>query len=71
METLMEAIIKYIPLLIPLFAVQIILMVVALIHVLRHPRYRFGNKTLWILVVVLVNMIGPIIYFVFGRGEEE
>jgi hypothetical protein len=50
---------------------QLILAVVALVHVLRHPRYRFGNQILWILIVLLVNMIGPILYFVIGRGEEE
>jgi hypothetical protein len=74
METsidIFDILIKYLPLLIPLFAVQIILAVVALVHVLRHPRYRFGNKIMWILIVLLVNMIGPILYFVFGRGEEE
>jgi hypothetical protein len=70
METL-ETLIQYLPLFIPLFVVQIILEVVALVHVLRRPRYRFGNKIMWVLIVLLVNIIGPIVYFVFGRGEEE
>ena len=42
----------------------------ALIHVLRHPNYRFGNKAVWIPVVLLLQIIGPVLYFVFGRGEE-
>ena len=49
---------------------QFILAITALVHVLRHPNYRFGNKVIWVLVVLFVQFIGPIFYFVFGRGEE-
>ncbi|MFT8842365.1 MAG: PLDc N-terminal domain-containing protein, partial [Schleiferilactobacillus harbinensis] len=42
-----------------------------LIHVLRHPHYRFGNKVLWIIIVVVFQIIGPIVYFAFGRGDDS
>lgn len=58
------------PLVLPLIILQFILAITALVHVLRHPNYRFGNKVIWILVVLFVQFIGPIFYFVFGRGEE-
>ncbi|MCG4282523.1 PLD nuclease N-terminal domain-containing protein [Lacticaseibacillus saniviri] len=45
-------------------------MLTALIHVLRHPHYRFGNRIMWVLIVVLLQIIGPIIYFAFGRESE-
>ena len=67
----MNVLIKYMPLLIPLIITQFTLAIIALIHVLRHPHYRFGNKVMWILIVLLGQMLGPIIYFVFGRGEEQ
>ena len=67
----MEKIIPYLPVLIPLVIIQLGLAIFALVHVLRHPNYRFGNKTMWILIVLLISTIGPIVYFVFGRGEEE
>lgn len=67
----MNAISEYLPVLLPVVAVELILMLTALIHVLRHPHYRFGSKAVWIIVVVLVQIIGPILYFVFGKGEEE
>lgn len=67
----MSIITQYWPFLLPLLIAQITLSVVALVHVLRHPNYRFGNKVAWILVVCFINIIGPIIYFVFGRGEDE
>lgn len=66
----MDVLVEYLPFLIPLIIIEWILAITALIHVLRHPHYKFGNKPFWIVVVLFVQIIGPIIYFVFGRGEE-
>lgn len=65
----METLIQYLPLLIPVILIELLLAVTALIHVLKHPRYKFGNRTVWIIVVLLVQIIGPVIYFVFGKEE--
>jgi len=61
---------EYFPFLIPLIILQIVLSITALIHVLRHPRYRFVNKVMWVLVVLFIQFIGPALYFALGRGEE-
>ena len=66
----MEEIRAYLPVLIPLVIIQLTLAIFALVHVLRHPRYRFGNRIMWVLIVLFINIIGPIVYFVFGRGED-
>lgn len=66
----MDVLVEYLPFLIPLIIIEWILAITALIHVLRHPHYKFGNKSFWIVVVLFVQIIGPIVYFVFGRGEE-
>jgi hypothetical protein len=66
----MDIIRAYWPFLLPLFLIQVTLAVVSAVHVLRHPHYRFGNKVMWILIVCLVNIVGPIVYFAFGRGEN-
>ena len=60
----------YWPFLIPLLLAELGLAIIALIHVLRHPSYRFGNKIMWSLIVLIVQIIGPIAYFAVGRGEE-
>ncbi len=67
MTTLQE----YWPFLVPLIVAQFGLMITALVHVLKHPRYKFGSRALWIPVVVLFQIIGPVVYFVFGRGEDD
>jgi hypothetical protein len=67
----MEILKEYLPFLIPLIIAQLALGITALIHVIKHPHYRFGNMIMWALVVMLVNIIGPLVYFVWGRGEDR
>ena len=59
------------PLLIPIFVIDVILAVAAVRHILRQPHYRFGNRAMWLVISLIILMFGPIIYFVFGRGEEK
>lgn len=66
----MQGLIEYLPFLIPVIIIELALAIFALIHVLKHPNYRFGNKMIWIIVVLFIQIIGPIVYFVFGRGDE-
>ncbi|MGL6198028.1 MAG: PLD nuclease N-terminal domain-containing protein [Lachnospiraceae bacterium] len=67
---MMEILQEYWMILAPMIVLQLVLAVTALIHVLRHPVYRFGNRVIWIVVVLFVQIFGPIVYFAFGRGEE-
>ena len=67
----MDVLMANLPLFIPLIIAEVILAVTALIHVLRHPQYRFGNKIMWALIVLFIQVIGQIAYFVLGRGEEK
>ncbi len=67
----MEELIKYLPLLIPVVLIEWGLMIAALVHVIKHKHYRFGNQALWIILVVVIQIIGPILYFTIGKGEEE
>jgi hypothetical protein len=60
---------QYLPLLVPVFLIQIGLMLAALVDLLRRERTR-GPKWAWLLVILLVNIVGPIIYFLAGRTDE-
>jgi len=66
----MDILMEYLPFLIPVIIIELPLAITALKHVLKHPVYRFGNKVMWIVIVLIVQIIGPVVYFVFGRGEE-
>lgn len=67
----MNQLADYLPFLIPLVVVQFGLAIFSVIHVLKHPQYRFGNKALWVVVVLVFQFIGPAVYFLFGRGDQE
>ncbi len=66
----LSVIMPYIPFLIPVAVIQLGLLIAALVHILRHDTYKAGNRVLWILIVVLINIIGPILYFTIGKGDE-
>ena len=53
-------------LLAPLFIIQLILTVVALLD-LRKVHATNGPKWMWVLIIVFVSTLGPIIYFIAGR----
>lgn len=67
----MNTIFEILPLLIPVLVIDIALAATAVMHILRHSHYRFGNRTMWLVIVVILLLLGPIIYFVFGKGENE
>lgn len=69
MEGSLDTIMRLLPLLIPLVLVQLGLMIFALIDLLKHPTLR-GPKWVWVLIVIFVNIIGPILYFVLAKRDE-
>ena len=64
-----QQLLDLLPLLIPIFLIQIALVVIALWDLWKRKATR-GPKWVWILVILLVNFIGPIIYLVAGREDE-
>lgn len=56
---------------VPLIVIELGVTVTALIHVLTHDRYRFGNKEIWLTIVLLFQLIGSIVYFVLGKEDNE
>jgi hypothetical protein len=64
----MEQLQEVLPLLVPILIIQIALVVYALLDLIRRPRTR-GPKWLWLLVILFINLIGPIVYLIVGRDE--
>ena len=65
----METLRPMIPYLIPVLLLQLGLMIFALIDLRRRDRVN-GPKWVWALVIILIQIVGPIIYFVAGRSDE-
>jgi hypothetical protein len=58
------------PFLIPVLIIQVIIMVVALVDLAKRKRVKGENKVVWALIIILVNLIGPILYLVWGRNTD-
>ena len=57
-------------LLVPLLVLQLGLLVVAVVDLLREDRHvRGGSKGLWAIIIVFVNLVGPVLYLLVGRVD--
>jgi hypothetical protein len=66
-----EEIASLLPILIPLVVIQLGLMIWALYDMTRPDRkVRGDNKVVWALIVIFINIIGPVLYLFVGREEE-
>jgi hypothetical protein len=52
-----------------LAAVQLVLLVLSLISCLSADRVRNAPRFVWVLVILLLPLLGPIAYFVWGRPQ--
>lgn len=64
-----EAIIDILPYLIPLLVLELALLIIALVDLLNRKNLR-GDKMVWVVLIIFIGVIGPIIYFIFGRQKN-
>ncbi len=61
---------EMLPFLVPLVIVEFALLAVTLRHILTHKTFKRGNRALWLVVVIVgMNFIGPVLYFLFGKED--
>lgn len=59
-------------LVLPLAALELILIIVALVDLVRRePDQVNGSKVMWTLIILFISTIGPICYFILGRKERN
>jgi hypothetical protein len=58
-------------LLLPLIVLQVVLLVFALVDLTRpQRRVRGDNKVVWALIIIFIELFGPLLYFLIGREES-
>ena len=58
-------------LLVPVIAVQLGLLILALRDLLRPDRQvRGDSKLMWGIIIVFIGLLGPILYFAVGREDQ-
>ncbi|MED4028714.1 PLD nuclease N-terminal domain-containing protein [Priestia megaterium] len=53
----------------PILFLQLLLMIPALISCIKQEETN-GPKWLWGLIILCVNIVGPVLYFVLGRKKQ-
>ena len=64
----LKTLMGFLPLLIPIVLLELGLMIFALIDLIRRERTK-GPKWLWAIIIVCINLIGPVVYLLVGREE--
>ena len=60
----------FLAILIPILVIELGLLVWALYDLTREGRRVKGdNKVVWALIIIFINLIGPILYLIVGREE--
>lgn len=61
---------EILPFLVPLVIAEFALLGYTLWHIFTHENYKYGSRTIWVIVTIVgMNFIGPILYFILGREE--
>ena len=62
---------EFLPFLIPLIVAEFALLGYTLYHILTHKTYKRGGRVLWLVItLVLMNFVGPILYFLLGKEDS-
>lgn len=66
----MDKIKELLPFIIPLAIAEFALLGYTLYHILTHRNYKRGNRTLWLVAVIVgMEFIGPVLYFLLGKED--
>ena len=68
-NSIMTEILRLLPFFIPIIIIQYGLMIFALVQLFRNE-VAYLPKWGWILIIVLVNIIGPIVFLIVGKKKE-
>ncbi|MGN5651431.1 PLD nuclease N-terminal domain-containing protein [Bacillus sp. Brlt_9] len=63
-------IMTFLPIILPVIAVGALLVFIAFIDLYRHRKTR-KNVLVWTFIILFVNILGSIFYFVIGRKDSE
>lgn len=56
-------------LLVPIVIIQLVVQILALVDLYKRENVAGGKKWVWVLVIILGELFGAVIYLVFGRKD--
>jgi hypothetical protein len=59
---------EFMPLMIPILVLKLAFMIAALVDLAKRERTR-GPRWMWVLIILVGEFLGSILYFIVGREE--
>jgi hypothetical protein len=66
---MLNTILDNLVLLLPLLVIQLGLMIFCVVKILKEGVGNL-NKAVWLLIVIFINLFGPILYLIVGRKRD-
>ncbi|UCC41727.1 MAG: PLDc N-terminal domain-containing protein [Candidatus Aminicenantes bacterium] len=54
----------------PLVIINLIFVIIALVDLSKRKNVLWGNKIIWVVLIIFLQYIGWILYFLIGKKEE-
>lgn len=68
LESIMREVLKFLPYLIPLIVIEYGLLIFALVQLFR-SEVKYMPKWGWALIIIFINIIGPVVFLIVGRKK--
>lgn len=54
----------------PLIALQLGVQIYAIVDIVKRKKTRNLSAPIWIVIIILTELLGPVLYFIFGRAKK-
>lgn len=54
----------------PIILIQLFFQIISIVDLLRSQSVRWGNKAIWAIIILLMGILGPVLYWTLGRGTK-
>lgn len=68
-DLIISEILKFLPYLIPVVIIEYGLLIFAIVQLVKNE-VRYMPKWGWVLIIVFINIIGPIIFLLIGKKKD-
>jgi hypothetical protein len=55
----------------PVAIIELGLMIYCVVDLARRWKVKTLTPVVWLLLIIIINLIGPILYLLLGRSDEE
>jgi multisubunit Na+/H+ antiporter MnhG subunit len=62
---------KFYAAIMPIVLLNVILIIWCISDIAKRSNIKLFDKRIWILVIIFIQIIGPVTYLILGRGDDN